>query len=140
MRNAETSVALYSVSSDVDGAKIAQQMGVRANKAIVGMLSTASEPLTKDPQLVASMLQGAMAGVSRTLLESANSREQFDGLRQKLIFLVSRYLEARPSIVNAPDLFRPVPTCPDLLLTTEHLLKKRNFVNQIGSDSDFLYF
>jgi hypothetical protein len=105
MRNAETSVALYSVSSDVDGAKIAQQMGVRASKAIVGMLSTASEPLTKDTQLVASMLQGAMGGVSRTLLESANSRMQFDDLRQELIFFVSRYLEAcsaTPSVPSTP--------------------------------------
>lgn len=94
MRNAEASVALYSVSSDVDGARIARQMGVRANKAIVAMLSTASEPLTKDPQLVASILQGAMGGVSRTLLESANPHKQFDDLRQELIFLVGRYLEA----------------------------------------------
>jgi hypothetical protein len=94
MRDADTSVALYSVSSDVDGTRIAQQMGVRSNNAIVGMLSTASEPLTKDPQLVALMLQGAMGGVSRTLLESANSRKQFDGLRRELIFLVSGYLEA----------------------------------------------
>src|SRR3979411_267399 len=40
MKNAKTSVALYSVSSDVDGAKIVQQMGVRISKAIVGMLAT----------------------------------------------------------------------------------------------------
>src|SRR3981081_2166140 len=41
MRDAKTSVALYSVSSDVDGAKIAQQMGLRANKATVAMLASA---------------------------------------------------------------------------------------------------
>jgi AcrR family transcriptional regulator len=41
MREAKTSVALYSVSSDVDGAKIVQQMGIRSNKAIVRMLATA---------------------------------------------------------------------------------------------------
>ena len=70
MRDAKTSVALYSVSSDVDGATIVTQMGVRCNKAIVEMLATAREPLAKDPQLVASILQGAMAGVSRRLLES----------------------------------------------------------------------
>jgi hypothetical protein len=57
MREAKTSVALYSVSSNVDGARIVRQMGVRSNKAIVGMLASASEPLTKDPQLVAVMLQ-----------------------------------------------------------------------------------
>jgi hypothetical protein len=48
MRDAETSIALYSVSSDVDGAKIAQQMGTRFHEAIVGMLATAREPLVTD--------------------------------------------------------------------------------------------
>src|SRR5882724_5567243 len=52
MKNAKTSVALYSVSSDVDGAKIVQQMAVRFNEAIVRMLGTARDPLTTDPQLV----------------------------------------------------------------------------------------
>ena len=53
------------VSSDVDGAKIVQEMGLRSNTAIVGMLKTVGEQLTADPQLVASMLQGVMVGVSR---------------------------------------------------------------------------
>ena len=100
MRDAKTSVALYSVSSDVDGAKIVQLMGVRSNKAIVGMLGSACEPLTKDPQLIASMLQSAMAGVSRRLLESDAPSKQFDVLRQELIFFACAYLEAcsaRPS-------------------------------------------
>jgi hypothetical protein len=94
MRDAKTSVALYSVSSDVDGAKIVQQMGVRCNKAIVAMLASALDPLTKDPQLVSAMLQGAMAGVSRRLLESAAPDKEFDALRQELVFLVSAYLKA----------------------------------------------
>ena len=94
MRDAKTSVALYSVSSDVDGAKIAQQMGLRANKAIVAMLASASEPLTKDPHLVAEMLQGSMGGVSRRLLEADAPEKQFNTLRQELVFLVSSYLEA----------------------------------------------
>jgi AcrR family transcriptional regulator len=100
MRDAKTSVALYSVSSDVDAAKIVQQMGSRSNKAIVGMLATACEPLTTDPQLVASMLQGAMFGVSRRLLESDTPEKQFDTLRRELIFLACAYLKAcsaRPS-------------------------------------------
>ena len=62
MRNPKASVALYSVSSDVDGAKIVQQSGIRFNKLIVEMLVTAREPLTQDPQLVASMLQGVDDG------------------------------------------------------------------------------
>ena len=94
MRDAKTSVALYSVSSDVDGAKIVQQMGTRSNKAIVRMLATACEPLTTDPQLVASMLQGAMAGVSRRLLESDAPEEQLDIFRRELIFMACGYLDA----------------------------------------------
>ena len=100
MRDAKTSVALYAVSSDVDGAKIVQQKAIRSNKAIVEMLKTASEPLTVDPQLVASMLQGAMVGVSRRMLESGAPEKQFETLRQELVFLACAYLKAcsaRPS-------------------------------------------
>ena len=101
MRDARTSVALYSISSDVDGAKILRQMGIRSNKAIVQLLASSCQPLAKDPQLVASMLQGAMAGVSRRLLESDAPEQQFDALRQELILVVCSYLEAcsaRPSV------------------------------------------
>ena len=83
MRDTKTSAALYSVSSDVDGAKIAQRMGIRSNKAIVRMLETTCEPLTTDPQLVASMLQGAMVGVSRRMLESGAAEKQFDKLARR---------------------------------------------------------
>ncbi|HEY1947285.1 MAG TPA: TetR/AcrR family transcriptional regulator [Bryobacteraceae bacterium] len=94
MRDAKTSIALYSVSSDVDGATVVREMGIKSNKAIVGMLKTAREPLTTDPQLVASMLQGVMVGVSRRLLESAAPEKQFDILRREMIFLACAYLNA----------------------------------------------
>jgi hypothetical protein len=94
MRDAKTSVALYSVSSDVDGAKIVQQMQTRFEKAIVRMLATASEPLTTDPQLVAFMLQGVMVGVSRMMLESDDPEVQLDTSRRELIFLACSYLDA----------------------------------------------
>jgi AcrR family transcriptional regulator len=95
MRKAKTSVAMYSVSSDVDGARIVQEMGVRFNKAIVAMLRTANEPLTTDPQLVAGMLQGAMAGISRRLLEADAPEKHFESMRRELVFFVCAYLEAR---------------------------------------------
>jgi AcrR family transcriptional regulator len=94
MKDARTSAALYSVSSDVDGARIAQQMGLRTNDAMATMLESSSEPLNKDPQLVASMLQAAMVGVSRQLLESSAPEKKLDALRQELIFFASAYLEA----------------------------------------------
>ena len=95
MKNAKTSVALYSVSSDVDGAKIVQQTGIRSNKAIVEMLASSCEPLPGDPELVASILQGAMAGIIRRSLESAAPENQFQTLQDELILFVSAYLKAR---------------------------------------------
>ena len=94
MTDVKASVALYSISSDVDGAKIVRQMGMRSNKAIVEMLATATEPLMTDPQLLAEMLQGAMTGVSRRLLESDAPEKQFAIFRQELIFFVCAYLQA----------------------------------------------
>ena len=95
MKNAKTSVARYSVSPDVDGAKIVQQTGIRSNKAIVEMLASSREPLPGDPELVASILQGAMAGIIRRLLESAAPENQFQTLQDELILFASAYLEAR---------------------------------------------
>jgi hypothetical protein len=98
MRNVKTSVALYSVSSDLDGARIVQQMGVRFNKAVAEMLETAQEQLTTDPRLVATMLQSAITGVSRRILESSSPEKQLEPLRQELIVLACAYLE--PSSVS----------------------------------------
>jgi AcrR family transcriptional regulator len=94
MKDPKASVALYSVSSDVDGAKIARQTGLRSTNAIVAMLATAREPLTADTTLVASVLQGAMAGVSRRLLESEDPAKQFESLRAEFNCLACAYLEA----------------------------------------------
>ena len=103
MRDAKTSVALYSVSSDVDGAKVVQQMGTRFHEAIVGMLETAREPLATDPQLVASMLQGMMMGVSRRMLESGAPGKQGETFCKELIVVACAYLDACSALsVHAP--------------------------------------
>ncbi|MFL6427580.1 MAG: TetR/AcrR family transcriptional regulator [Acidobacteriaceae bacterium] len=94
MKSAKTSVALYTVSDDVDGAKIWQRTEGRAHKAITEMLMSAREGLATDPRAVASMLQGAMVGVSRRLLESGAAEKQFEAVRQELVVLASAYLEA----------------------------------------------
>lgn len=94
MRDAKTSVALYAVSADVDGAKIVQQMGIRCHEAIVRMLATAREPLTTDPQLVAAMLHGMMVGVSRRILESGSPEKEADTFRRELIVVACAYVDA----------------------------------------------
>ena len=94
MKKAKISAALYSISSDIDGFQIVKQMGARTNKAITEMLASASEPLRKDPQIVASMLQDAMVGISRRMIESGTPEKHIEPYRQELIFLASAYLEA----------------------------------------------
>ena len=94
MRDVSTSVALYSVSGDVDAAKIVRQMGYRTSNAVAKMLESATEQITADPQLVASMLQGTMAGVSRRLLESRSPEQSVDAVRRELIVLACAYLNA----------------------------------------------
>jgi AcrR family transcriptional regulator len=105
MKDVGTSAALYSVSSDVDGAKIVQEIGTRINQAIVRMLRTASDPLATDPQLVASMLQASMSGAIRMLMESSAPERQFDALREELIFVACAYLDAcsARALVRRPD-------------------------------------
>jgi AcrR family transcriptional regulator len=105
MRVAKTSIALYSVSSDVDGAKIVQEIRTRFHKAIVRMLRTASNPLATDPQLVAAMLQASMSGVIHILLESSTPERQVDALREELIFVACAYLDAccARTLIQRPD-------------------------------------
>jgi AcrR family transcriptional regulator len=95
MKDGKTSVALYAVSADVDGARVAREIGERTNRAVAAMLASAREPLNKDAQLVAEMLQAAMAGISRRLLESGDPRKHLETFRQELTLFVSSYLNAR---------------------------------------------
>ena len=108
MSNPRLSVALYSLSSDVDGKTIAREMGTRLNRAIVRMLASSSGPLAADPELAASMLQGAMVGVIRGLLESGNPDNQLESVRRELITLGCAYLDAAAAdqglrVVNSSD-------------------------------------
>lgn len=101
MRSPNASAALYSVSSDLDAAAIVKDMGTRSNKAIVGMLASSSEPLTSNPQILASMIQGTITGVSRRILESDSPERQFESLRQELIFAACAYIDACSMRVRA---------------------------------------
>jgi AcrR family transcriptional regulator len=94
MRDPKTSIPPYSVSSDVDGAQIVRGMAARASQAVIAMLKTAQEELTTDPELVCSMLQAMMAGVSRRLLESPTPEKDCEKMLNELAFLASTYLRA----------------------------------------------
>jgi AcrR family transcriptional regulator len=94
MRQPRVSVALYAISSDVDGVRLARQVGLHFNQAIADMFATSSDPLDIDPALVASAIQAAMAGISRRILESPSPEKQLPPLRQELTRMACAYLDA----------------------------------------------
>ena len=94
MRDPKKSRALYAVSSDVEGAKIAAGSVTRVNNAIVGLLQSAPEVLTKDLQLMATVLQSTIAGVKRQLLESNMPEAQFEVMQRELVLVVRSYVRA----------------------------------------------
>lgn len=75
------------------------------NKAVVSMLASAPQALGKDPQLVASMIQGAMAGVSRRLLESTSPEKQYKPLSEELVLMMRVYLTLALSASPIESLF-----------------------------------
>jgi len=94
MRDLKKSRALYAVSSDVEGAKIAAGAVTRVNNAIVGLLQSAPEVLTTDLQLMATVLQSTIAGVKRQLLESDMPEAQFEVMQRELVLVVRNYVRA----------------------------------------------
>ena len=92
MRDPKKSRALYAVSSDVEGAKIAASAVTRVNNAIVGLLESAPEVLKTDLQLMATVLQCTIGGVKRQLLESDMPEAQFEVMQRELVLVVRSYV------------------------------------------------
>lgn len=92
MRDVKTSATLYAVSSDIEGQAIAKAVGERSLGAVAALFVTAKEGLTKDPQLVASVVLAALNGVGRRVLEADHPNRVLEPLREELIVLVHTYL------------------------------------------------
>ena len=92
MRSVKTSAALYAVSSDIEGVAIAKAVGGRAVRSVAALFATAREGLTKDPEVVASVVQSALHGISRRILESKSPEREAETLRGELVILVHGYL------------------------------------------------
>ena len=91
LKDGKTSVALYAVSSDVDGIEVVREIQGTTHRAICEMLLSSRER-PQNAALVTTMLQGVMSGVSRQLLESEAPERHFEAFRQELATLVEAYL------------------------------------------------
>lgn len=92
MRDVKTSAALYAVSSDVEGAAIVKARSAQTLRAVAALVASAKERLTKDPEVVASVVLAALNGISRRVLESKSPERTMETLREELIVLVHAYL------------------------------------------------
>lgn len=93
LHRVEVSRALYFVSDDVGGAEIARRSMARNVAAVAGLLESARERLTEDPQVVAAMVLAAMTGVSRRILEAKLRDGELVAMRRGLTTMVRTYLQ-----------------------------------------------
>jgi AcrR family transcriptional regulator len=91
----KVSLAFYSVSSDVDGIGIIEDLRISNTRALADALGSAPEKLTTPLDLAAFMLQAAMTGVSRRLLEARIPAREHEALRTEMVAMLCAYLEAR---------------------------------------------
>ena len=92
--NLETGLALYAVSDDVEGKRIAAGMHARSIAAITALLRTAPGIAMPQPKAVATTLLSAMAGVSRGMLEGGVTRHTMATMERELTVLARAYLLA----------------------------------------------
>ena len=94
LENVTESAALYAVSSDIDGAAISKATLAYCLQEVAAMFATAKEGLSKDPEMVASVVLAALNGVSRRILEAKSPEREAERLRGELVVLVHGYLQS----------------------------------------------
>lgn len=91
-KHIHVSAALYAISDDVEGKRIATDMHVRAVAAIRAMLRTAPGRPLRTPAIVAETLLGAMTGISRGMLETGAKPDTQLHMERELMSLARAYL------------------------------------------------
>ena len=85
------SVALYSVSSDVDGLRITEDLRLRTVAAFEAMLAAAPETLSVELRFVAFTMQASMNGIARRILETEVPACDHELLREQMIRILCAY-------------------------------------------------
>jgi AcrR family transcriptional regulator len=94
MKNPRGSLALYAVSSDVDGIRATEELRIRSTRAFIDVIQHAPEQLSISAQLAAFMLQSAMTGLSRRMLEAKLPASEHEPLIVELIAMLTAYVGA----------------------------------------------
>ena len=94
--NLDASIALYSVSDDIEGRTIAKTLRTRVTGTMAAAFRTAPDSTIGQPELVAGTLLGALSGISRDLLETTATAPDRLRIGRELNQLVRAYLTANP--------------------------------------------
>ena len=90
----ETSIALYSVVTELDVPELFGKFSTRLVKAIETMLSSAADLEFADVRLVTNMVHTAMTGVTRTIFEQHAGPAQIRKLHTELLIMCQSYVQA----------------------------------------------
>ncbi|HEV3217605.1 MAG TPA: TetR/AcrR family transcriptional regulator [Vicinamibacterales bacterium] len=95
MERTDISLALYQFAADVGGPALVKRVGLRARKALEGMLQTAPDIESPPDKFAIEIMFAAMAGATRQVLESGASPVMIRNLRRHLVVLCQSYMTAQ---------------------------------------------
>jgi AcrR family transcriptional regulator len=90
----DVSMALYAVSSELNGVEVMRRVGLGGRTAMEKMLASAPDARFEDVHFTAFMLFAVMAGATRALIERGMTPKLLRSLRRELPVLCAAYLTA----------------------------------------------
>jgi AcrR family transcriptional regulator len=94
MERTDISTALYRIAAEVGGLALVKRMGQRSQKALEAMLRTAPDAVLRQEKFAIQMMFSAMAGATRSVLETGASPAMVRNLRNHLVLLCQSYMSA----------------------------------------------
>jgi AcrR family transcriptional regulator len=88
------SLALYSVSADIDGLRITEDLRRRNETAFEAAIATAPESVHTSRKQFAFAVQSAMIGITRRILEGNIPAHEHEALLQQTIAMLRAYAES----------------------------------------------
>ncbi len=90
----DISVALYRAAADLGGPELAKRVSQRVHKAVAKMLQTAPDVDSSPDKFAIDIMLAAMAGVMRSMLETAPTPAIIRKSREQLVLLCQSYMLA----------------------------------------------
>ena len=94
MKRPDISTALYRIAADIDGPTIVKTAADRLRRAMEAMIKTAPDAKLHNVKFVIQVMFGAMAGATRSVLESGVTPAMVQFLRSHLVLLCQSYTAA----------------------------------------------